>query len=481
MKTSLKINAYFNVLQQCANIFFPLITYPYVTRVLGSENLGKYNFADSIVQLFLLFASLGIPIYAIREVSKVRDNQTKKEKLCSELTSINLLILIVVYFCLICSSVFVNKLSNYALVIYILSVEIISYVIGRDWLTSAYEDFLFIAARHIVFQTLSLVLIFIFVKQPEDYVRYAVIRTVGASGGYISNLIYNRKYASFRLTRRLNIKKHLKPILLLFASSVALTIYVKSDITILGFFRSDSDVAVYSVASKIYSIIKAVINAIIMVSIPRLSRYLARNELDKYSITLSKLWNAIIAIVMPSVCGCALLSKDILYLIGGKEFIGGQYALSILSISLFFAVGGCLYSQAIMIPFNLEKDFLQATTIAAFTNLILNFIFIPLIGIEGAAVTTLIAEIIIFFVCRYKANVYWIHKIDNSIISVALGCSSTIVVCILTQLFISTIAIRILVEIPFSVLSYFIILILINNCVIKDLFLNDLLKIFRRK
>ena len=193
-KHTLKINMLLNIIKQCCNIIIPLITYPYVSRILGATNYGKYSFADSVINIFMTIACLGIPTYAIREGARLRNDKTKITQFSAEVYTINILSLVVTLFSLVIIVKIVPRFYKDALIIYILSFNIVTSILGRDWLNNIYEDFAYITLRYIFFQIISIVLIFAFVKNSDDYIKYACITLVANSGGYIFNFFYTQKF-----------------------------------------------------------------------------------------------------------------------------------------------------------------------------------------------------------------------------------------------------------------------------------------------
>ena len=221
---SLKVNAVLNVIKQCSTAFFPLITYPYISRVLGSDNFGRISFASSIIEYGMVFAALGIPTYILREGAKVRDKKDEIKQMTSEVFTLSIITMLIV----ICTIVFLMivspRLKVESLILSILSFNIVFSILGRDWINTIYEDYLYITVRYIVLKILSLFFIFIFVKSSEHYLRYAMIMLFSESGGYIANMFYTRRYVPFALTLKPNIRKHLKSLLLLFCSTLAVRI-----------------------------------------------------------------------------------------------------------------------------------------------------------------------------------------------------------------------------------------------------------------
>ena len=248
-RQSLSVNAILNILKQCCSILFPLISYPYVTRVLGSAGLGRYSFADSVVQYFVLLASLGIPTYAVREGARVRNDAEKIRNLSAELFTLSLISGCVSCLVLLLLTFMVPKLRAEEVLLLILGVRVITTVLGRDWINTIYEDFLYITARYIALQVLALLMIFLLVKDAGDYVLYTAIMLISTAGADVLNIFYTKRYVPMRLAKVHDIRRHLRPVLYLFSTTIAINIYIHSDVTILGFLRSVSACRVYHVCA----------------------------------------------------------------------------------------------------------------------------------------------------------------------------------------------------------------------------------------
>ena len=465
---SLKVNAVLNVIKQCSTIIFPLITYPYISRVLGSVNFGRVSFSSSIIEYGVVFAALGIPTYMVREGAKVRNDKASIKQMTSEVFTISLITMLISIGVIAVLTVLSPRLRVEGLLIGILGLNIVFSVLGRDWINTIYEDYLYITVRYIALKFISLFLIFLFVKSPEHYLRYAAIMLFSESGGYILNMLYTRRYVPFVVTAKPNIKKHIKPLLFLFCSTIAVRIYIQSDITILGFMRTDAEVGVYSLASRIYSVIKSVLNAIILVTIPRISYYVGNGKREEYNQLLSKLKSSLMTLLFPCIVGGVALSKNVMYIMGGEQFIYGYRSFEILCIALLFAVLGCYYAQGILIPNKRENKYFVCTSVSALVNILLNFIAIRYFGIEGAAITTLIAEVIIMFSCRHYSKGLHNESMQDSFIPVLIGCIAIFVICKCVGLLHLTMIPETFVSVLSSVVVYFFILYIGKNRLVLE-------------
>lgn len=469
---SIKINAFLNILRQCCKILIPFLTYPYICRILGADGLGKFSFADSIIQYFLIFASLGIPTYALREGARIRDDSVRIRKFISEIFTINVIAMLSSYTILLIILLIIPRINQEYTLFCILSWNIFSNVLGRDWINTIYEDFAFITIRTIIFQLVSLLLTFLFVKNTNDYLIYAIITVLTNFLSSITNLFYTQKYIPIQLIKRNNWKHHITPIFSLFCISLTMTIYVQSDITMLGFFKSDREIGIYTLTTKIYTIVKNILSAMITVSIPRLASYLGKEKKSLYNGFLNDLNDFITTFAFPAVVGLAFISRDILYIFGGKEYINGDMSLVFLCIAMLFSLYSILFANGVLIINRKEKYFLRATIISALINLSFNFIFIPLMGIEGAALTTIIAEIVVYISCIYRAKEYYEKNSNINKKNIGAGCLIIALVCTLSKVIFTNIILRIMISVIISVICYLAIMVITKNKIILSFIKN---------
>ena len=435
MKKSLSFNAALNVIRQSLAIVFPLITFPYTARILGSVQNGRYSFSSSIISYFMLIATFGINNYAVREGARIRDNKKDLETLLSDLFTINLLTTAVSLIILFLIVSFNTKLKGYKSLLIIQSFSIILTAVGMDWINTIYEDFLYITVRYIFIQIIALIAMFLFVKSPDDVEKYCIILVLGSYGGNLINVAYVRKYVRIRLNFHLNIRKFILSLFLLFVNSLATIIYVNSDITMLGFFTTDNNIGVYGFSSKIYNMVKYMINAVLIVAVPRLAYVLETNK-QQYRKYISGITNVLVLILAPCVTGLCILSKPIIMLVGGEEYLSGSASLKILSFSLIFALIASIYTNCVLILNRLEKRCLVGTVASAILNICLNVILIPKIGISGAALTTVIAECLNMSVQAYftskdldiqiSINKWTLFVATLEIIAVYMSCAMSI-------------------------------------------------------
>lgn len=445
-------------------MLFPLITFPYISRVLHVENIGIYNFCQSVISYFTLAAGLGINTYAVREGARYRENKTEMSEFASEIFSINLISTILSYLILIFCIICLPRLNEDAPILFALSINIIFTTIGCEWVFQIYEDFAYITIRSIIFQFISLALMFCFVRSSSDLIVYAAITSISTSGSNIINAVSRRKYCKIKLVFNRSMGRRLTSILILFANSVATTIYVNSDSTMLGIFSTNTATGLYYVSTKIYTLVKTLVGALIVVSIPRLSAFLGKEDYESFDTLANQILNALVVVVVPAMVGIFALSRNIILIISGSEYLDANISLKILSVALLFSIFSWFYTSCILIPCKQERKVLIATIVAASANIALNFILIPLFAQNAAAFTTLVAELLSMSICYICGRKYFKTQIAvKDIVSVILGCIAIVAICYFADKCIKSLLLSTCVAIGGSVIVYLGLLILMKN------------------
>ena len=403
---SLKKNALLNIVKTLMGMIFPLITFPYASRVLGPDGIGKINFAQSVISYFGLVAGLSTSVYGVKEGAKIRDDKVKFNKLVHELLKINMISTMVAYALFFIALFVVPKFSSYRSLLCVCSATMLFGLIGMDWVYSAQEDYFYITIRSIGFQVLSLCLLFIFVREKDDYLKYATISVISSVGSNILNFIHSRKYISFKKEKNLNLKHHMKPIFMMFGMAVTISIYTILDTTMLGFFTDDYQVGLYSAATKINRIVLSLVTSFSAVVLPRLSYYIGKEDIKKFQDLVYKSIDLLFLLSIPSAIGLSLISEPAIILFSGQEFFNAVPIMRIMNpIIVVVGLGGLLGSQ-ILIPMGKEKYTFISEIVGAISNFTLNLILIPKFKATGAAIATIIAESLVsctqlFFARKY--------------------------------------------------------------------------------
>lgn len=466
-------NSLYSSIKTMAAILFPMITYPYVARVLDVDQLGAVNFGNSIISYFLLFGSFGISEYAVRSGARIRNNGGKFKTFCSQMFSLNVVFSIIAYIGLTVIIYNIKYLNNYRFMISILGISILLAPFAIEWFYSIVEDFQYITVRTIAIQALSAVLLFLFVRDKEDIYNYVMLLVIAGGLGNLLNFIHSRKYIRICLIFTKNMFVHVNSLKIFFVNSITSTIYLNSDVTLLGVFCSDYSVGLYSVATKIYSIVKQVFNSIVITIIPRIAFCAANDEEEYYKIT-KNIFSFIILFSIPSSVGLFLLRKEIVYLIAGEKYVQASTSLGILAFAIVFAVLANISANGILVALGKEKMVVRATMVSALVNVIANFIMIPFFQERGAAITTLMAEICMLLFSGYYLKdtlTLYIDKknIKDVVLSTFVMIAAFFITDNLSQLITPSMIIQLVVKILISVCTYIAVLFIVRNQVLKSI------------
>ena len=471
-KTSVKTNTFYNIIKSCSSLLFPLITLPYISRVLLADNVGKINFGNSIVNYFSLAASLGVTTYAVRECARVSNDKNKLGTVASQIISINVCTTIISYAALFITLLLASPLEEYRLLIVIQSTAILFTTLGADWLNTAMEDFKYITIRTVFFQLVALTLMFIFVKKPEDYLIYAAITVLSTSGGNIVNIFYRKKYCKTYFTMHMSLKRHLPPIFQLFAMLLSQQVFVNSDTTILGLVKGDYQVGLYSTSVKIYNIVNTLVSSITWVVMPKLSSGFAKGDYKNINRVLRFALGFIATLGFPLVIGINIMASDIIRVVAGEGFIEATLSLKILTIAQAFSLAWCFVMNIVLLPAGKDRPCLRACIISAIFNIITNLIFIPQFGLNAAAATTAVSQFIGLILCiPYVDAEVKLTNLKRLILPPALGSIAIGIILIIINKVFDFSFLKVFLSVLVCVVIYIIMQILLKNELILDFIL----------
>ncbi len=457
-------NIIFNFLRVICGILFPLISFPYAARILGVTNIGKVNYCTSIINYFVLFAGLGISVYATRQGAQYRDNKNALSKFVKEVFAINIASTALSYFILIILILF-HVFDDYIDVIWICSLMIAFTTFGIEWLYQIMEDFKYISIRTIIIQFVSFICLFCFVKTRSDYPTYATITVIATGGNCFVNLWQSRKIINWRRKYRYDFKRHFKPLITIFGVSLSTSIYLSLDTVMIGIMRGDLEVGLYSAAVKLNSVVKTLITSVSTVMLSRLSYYIAKDKIDNYVELLKNGINSVLIMVIPTSLGIAYLHNEVIDIFCGDEYAAAEFACIILAINMAFSViDGMLYNQ-VCLPNRLEKQASHATFIGAGVNLLTNLLFIRKWGYIGAAITTLISELVVFIILlkTSKEVIELKTTFDSSYQYITAGLSMVLVLRGLGKILPVNPLTRIVISVVVGGTVYLFVLIIVKN------------------
>ena len=462
---NLKSNFAYNVILTVSNLLFPIISFPYLSRTLGPECLGKAQFIIIFAQYFVLLSAFGIPLYGFREVTKVKHDKEELSKLCSELLLINFLFSLLLFaaYTLIVLSIswFHTDLQLYTAA----SLFILMGFTSIDWFFTGVEEFKDIAVRSIAIKSLSLIALFALVKSSDDLIFFLLISIFSVLGNNIWNIYQSRRLITFRL-KSIQLRSHLPVLLVFFITSLSTSIYTFLDTLLLGLISTNTAVGYYTAATKLNKIALPLIVSLGIVLTPKITQSIQNdNRFLKFQGYFDTSFAFINLMAVPITIGIATFSKQLLVVYAGEAFIAAVDAMQIMAPLIFFLSFGHILGLQLLIPSGNEKLYLVATIFGLITSLSLNLVLIPSLDEKGAAIATLSAEIVVTSVCyfyvRKKLQIVFNWRLFGKAV---LSCVLFVPISVLSQYFNVDIILSLTIQLATCILTY----LLIQGMIFKE-------------
>lgn len=400
MKTSLKKNFIYNGLMLFFNIGFPLITAPYISRVLGAEKIGEISFATSFAQWFILLSAMGFTVYGTREIARIRDNKEELNKVFSEILTLNIITVIfflIVYYIIIFS---ITKFQNNNKILLIYSINLVLSFSSLEWFYYGIENYEYISKRSLLFKSISVILLFIFVREEKDFYNYVSIIIFAMGASNILNLINSKKYVKYKFGINL---KHIFNAKIFYFQNLLGSVYNVIDVLLLGILSTSVEVGYYTRSKQLIGLLSVFILCFARTIYPRLSNYYI-TEISEYKRLVNFSFKIISFLNFPFIVGTIFLSEDIMYLFGGENFIGASNSLKIMSLLLFSTIYSVFLDTHISVPSGNEKNTFYGNIGVAICTLSLNLILLKKYGSSGAAIGICCGELIGFFIQFYRIH-----------------------------------------------------------------------------
>lgn len=443
---SLKKNFIYNAILTMSGYIFPLMVYPYVSRVLGVANIGACNFVDSIVEYFTILSMMGMNTIGIREIAKCKNDQQKLDNVFSQLFSLNTLTTITAIIILIIATNIVPKFAPYKDLLYIGVGKLFFNYMLINWFFQGLENFKYIAARTIFVKILFVISVFLFVKTETDVKLYYFLVALTWAGNGIINFIYAKKYVSFNFTLKIN-KAIIGSFFILGVYWFMNSMYTTLNVAFLGFATNDIEVGYYTTANKLLTVIMTMFTALTSVMVPRVSVALKSNDNSEAKALIRKAINALMLFAIPLIFFVFPFSQELIYLMSGKGYEGATTPLQIMT-PLIFLVG---YDQIIvlqtLLPMGKDKDILRNSILAASVGIISNIFLTLNFGKNGSAIVLILAELSVLLSSQFCVTKYLGLKIPfKLIIKHIIGFSPIIIICYVIKYFINSYVISLIVS-----------------------------------
>lgn len=478
MAQSVKVNYILNLINTGTQMLFPLITFPYVCRVIEADGIGQINFFQSIISYISLFTCLGIPMYAIREIARDRSDVVQMNRTATEILLLHSMLTLVGYAIVAILCLTVPQIQVNIPLFLILSLTIFFTAIGCEWFYQGIEDFKYITIRGLIIKTVSVVLLFIFVKSKTDLLYYGCYTVFGVLGGNIFNFFRLRKYIHREniIFSELHIKRHIKPVLKVFSFSVVTSIYLQLNTVLLGFLKNALAVGYFAAATKVMQMLLKMSACLGSVMMPRASHLIAENKEDEFNRLIQKSYDFTLAIALPMTIGLIFCAPSLITALCGVKFEHSILPSQIIAPIILMVAISNIFGIQVLFPKGKINIVTLCCGIGAVADLILNLCLIPFFSYIGTSIAYLGAEVAttvsMYFIGRKYIPIIYFKK---SHLTYALGC---IVMALalygISLLQLPTLTI-LLLQGCCGVLAYFIIL-----CICKDEMLVQILSKIKR-
>lgn len=397
---SVKYNFIYNLFYQILTFLLPLITTPYLSRVLGAEKTGVYSYSYSIAYYFVLFAMLGLNNYGNREIAKSREDKNRRSKVFWSIYSLQFLTSLLVIIIYSLSNLFLRK----ELISWIMLLYVMSSLFDINWFFWGMEEFKITVTRNTIIKLLTVVAILIFVKKQDDIYIYAVIMAGSMLISPLALWPYLKKRVEWIKPSFEDIVTHVKPNIVLFIPVIAVSFYKVMDKIMLGTMATYSEVGFYDYAEKVIAIPTCCVNALGTVMMPRMVNLVEKGDSKREQETIYKsiIFGTILATSMSfGLMGIADVFVPVFYGEGFSKCIVLFYIL--LPSCVFLAIANVVRTQY-LIPHSMDKEYTVSLLAGACVNLVINAILIPKLQSIGAAIGTLIAEGVVCLIQSYYVN-----------------------------------------------------------------------------
>lgn len=477
---TLKRNFLYNSALTISNYIFPLLTFPYVTRVLGVANIGIYSFVDSIVNFFLLFATLGVSIVGIREISKSRtfENEYVMSQTFSNIFIFNLLFTIITLASLLIAVFFVPAFSEAKEMLYIGGAKILFSLFLIEWLYKGVEDFRYITIRSIIVKFVYVIAVFIFIREKNDYVLYFGLSAGMVFVNSIINWVYKGKYVRLVL-KGVSFDKFSKPIFTLGIYMFLTSMYTSFNMLFLGFSTNEQEVGYYATATKLYGLILTLFTALTTVMLPRISSLVVQGNLEEVNKLINKSFEILFSFSVPVVIVSVILAPQIIGIIAGDGYEGAILPMRIvMPLVLVIGIAQILVIQILM-PIKDDKSILINSVIGALLSVLLNILIVREMGSQGSAIVLLFSEIVVTICAAYfvykKTGIRVPFKLLGKHLLVGIPY---VVIGVFVM---DVLSLSLLIKLIILGLAFFIYFVLSQMLLLKNIMLRDFNKYFKIK
>jgi O-antigen/teichoic acid export membrane protein len=388
-----KKNYLYNIVYNALGVVIPLITAPYMSRVLGTDGIGIYSYYYAIAYYFTLIGKLGLTNYGTRKIAEVKSDPELLKKTFSSIYFMQIIVAVITsvsYFLLVSFS-----FDKYKMIGYVFGIWIVGIIINIDWFLFGLERFKETATRNIIIKVVQLVAVFVFIHDQNDVWKYCLISSVGYAIGFLAFWDFGKQYLVFSGIKIRGILVHIKPCLILMIPVIALNIYRSMDKVMLGAMSNMSETGLYDSAEKIIYSLTLFVSSLGTVMMPRMSSLLSEGKRDQ---VIKGVRNSLIFIVFmtSAMCfGVLSVSKSLIPWFYGLDFVGSVALINLLAVTLILIGWGNVIRTQYIIPGKKDEIYIKSISLGAIVNLLINIWLIPKYSAVGSCIATLVAEAVV--------------------------------------------------------------------------------------
>lgn len=393
---SVKYNALMNTLLTASNMLVSLVTIPYVTRVLSVERLGDVSFAQSVSTWVSALCLVGINVYGVRECAKVRDTPSELARVVRELLTILVCTTGISLLGFAVAIPLVPSFSTVAPLMWMFLVGTLVLSFGVEWFYQGIEQYSYITVRSVAFKVAALVATLLLVRKPEDYLIYGAILALVTCGNNLLNLLRLNKLVDLRAVEKVDLRRHVRPLMAFGVQSIAQAVYLSFDSTLLGMLSAGNyQVGLYQLATKLKAVMFQVLYAVLGVFIPRLSHHVAAEDSEAFGMLLRRGFGVTINICVAIACYLFFFAEPVVLFISGDAFIGAVLPVRIIGIVNLLSCVSYFFGLCILTPLGRERQLAMANLAGVPVSVVLNVLLDPVFGAVGAAMSLLVSEVLI--------------------------------------------------------------------------------------
>lgn len=453
MTASVGKNLFYQSLFQGIKILMPIVTIPIISKALGAHGIGIYSFTNSIAEYFILLSGLGITLYGNREIAMVREDKKKLDQTFSELVSLKLMTTAVSF---ILYSVVVLVFLHRDFLYYIIqSLHIIAVLFDISWFFMGIEDFKKVSLSNLAVQTVVFFGIVFFIKDYNDLPLYLLLQALGNLFSQVVMWVFIYKKISFHFVPIKKMIRHLFPMIAYFFPQIAVIFYTTLSKTILGVLDSQTSVGIYTNTLNLSTIIITMISTINLVMLPKMSNLFSKNKIDEINKTLHSLIHAQLFISIPAAFGVSALAATLVPWFFGNDFVALKIFIPIIAPVIIIMPIGIAISNQYLLPSGNTRIYAISTFGGAAISIVLNFTLIPIIGVVGSVLTSLIVETFVTVFRLIYLNKKTQFTFDkNLILRIVASATVMVLMIVVTTNGMNATFVTTLVQIVVGVISY---------------------------